>query len=389
MSAVMPTYGRIDLAFERGEGPYLFDADDRRYLDFATGIAVNTLGHSHPRLVAALTEQAAKLWQCSNLYNISGQTRLAERLCAASFADKVFFCNSGAEAMEGVIKTARRYHFAKGQPERFRTICFEGAFHGRTIATIAAGGSAKALEGFGPPADGFDHVSFGSSNEVRAAITAETGAILVEPIQGESGIRPPGADFLAELRAIADEFGLLLLFDEVQTGIGHTGKLFGYQWHGVAPDVMGLAKGLGGGFPIGAVLATDEACQGMVPGTHGSTFGGNPLAVAAANTVLDVVLEDGFLDHVIAMGDSLHAAVAQVAADHPTVLDSVRGRNLLVGIKCVVPNMDVVAAMRERNVLLVPAGENIARMLPPLNIEQSHIDEAVAALDDTCAALEP
>ena len=243
MSAVMPTYGRIDLAFERGEGPYLFDADDRRYLDFATGIAVNTLGHSHPRLVAALTEQAAKLWHCSNLYNISGQTRLAERLCAASFADKVFFCNSGAEAMEGVIKTARRYHFAKGQPERFRTICFEGAFHGRTIATIAAGGSAKALEGFGPPADGFDHVSFGSSNEVRAAITAETGAILVEPIQGESGIRPPGADFLAELRAIADEFGLLLLFDEVQTGIGHTGKLFGYQWHGVAPDVMGLAKG--------------------------------------------------------------------------------------------------------------------------------------------------
>ncbi|MFP6759645.1 MAG: aspartate aminotransferase family protein [Alphaproteobacteria bacterium] len=389
MSAVMPTYGRIDLAFERGEGPYLFDADDRRYLDFATGIAVNTLGHSHPRLVAALTEQAGKLWHCSNLYNIAGQTRLAERLCAESFADKVFFCNSGAEAMEGVIKTARRYHFAKGSPERFRTICFEGAFHGRTIATIAAGGNAKALEGFGPPADGFDHVSFGNANEVRATIRPETGAILVEPIQGESGIRPPGAEFLAELRAIADEFGLLLLFDEVQTGIGHTGKLFGYQWHGVAPDVMGLAKGLGGGFPIGAVLATDEACQGMVPGTHGSTFGGNPLAAAAANTVLDVVLEDGFLDHVIAMGDSLHAAVGQVAADHPKVLESVRGRNLLVGIKCVVPNMNVVAAMRDRNVLLVPAGENIARMLPPLNIEQSHIDEAVSALADACAALEP
>lgn len=387
MSAVMPTYGRIDLAFERGEGPYLITADGRRYLDFATGIAVNTLGHSHPHLVAALTEQAGKLWHCSNLYNIDGQTRLAERLCAESFADKVFFGNSGAEAMEGVIKIARRYHFAKGNPERYRVICFDGAFHGRTLATIAAGGNEKALEGFGPPVDGFDHVSYGNANEVRAAITGETAAILVEPIQGESGIRPPGADFLRELRAIADEFGLLLLFDEVQTGIGHTGKLFGYQWHGVEPDVMGLAKGLGGGFPIGAVLATDAACAGMVPGTHGSTFGGNPLAVAAANAVLDVVLADGFLDHVIAMGDSLHAAVAKVVAAHPKVLETVRGRNLLVGIKCVVPNMDVVAAMRERNVLMVPAGDNIARMLPPLNIEQSHIDEAVAALDDASTAL--
>ena len=281
MSSVMPTYARIDLAFERGEGPYLFAVDGRRYLDFATGIAVNTLGHSHPHLVKALTEQTSKLWHCSNLYNIPGQTRLAERLCERSFADKVFFCNSGAEAMEGVIKVARRYQFTKGAPEKYRVIAFDGAFHGRTLATIAAGGNAKALEGFGPAMDGFDHVSFGNTNEVRAAITGETAAILVEPIQGEGGIRPAETRFLQDLRAVADEHDILLLFDEVQTGIGHTGKLFAYEWHGVEPDVMGLAKGLGSGFPVGAVMASDKAAEGMVPGTHGSTFGGNPLAAAA------------------------------------------------------------------------------------------------------------
>ncbi len=387
MSSVMPTYARIDLAFERGEGPYLFAADGRRFLDFATGIAVNTLGHSHPHLVDALTDQAAKLWHCSNLYNIPGQDRLAERLCEHSFADKVFFCNSGAEAMEGVIKVARRYHYHKGAPERFRMIAFDGAFHGRTLATIAAGGNEKALEGFGPAVDGFDHVAFGNTNEVRAAITGETAAILVEPIQGEGGIRPADTRFLQDLRAIADEFGLLLLFDEVQTGIGHTGKLFAYEWHGVKPDVMGLAKGLGSGFPVGAVLASDAAAEGMVPGTHGSTFGGNPLAAAAGNAVLDVLLEDGFLDHVTEIGARLHKDVAMVVARHPDVLESVRGQGLLVGIKCKVTNLDLVAAMRERNVLMVPAGENVARMLPPLNIDESHVEEAVTALDAACDAL--
>jgi len=387
MSSVMPTYARIDLAFERGEGPYLFAVDGRRYLDFATGIAVNTLGHSHPHLVAALTDQAGKLWHCSNLYNIPGQTRLAERLCEHSFADKVFFCNSGAEAMEGVIKVARRYHYNKGAPERFRVIAFDGAFHGRTLATIAAGGNQKALEGFGPAVDGFDHVSFGNTNEVRAAITGETAAILVEPIQGEGGIRPADSRFLKDLRAIADEFGLLLLFDEVQTGIGHTGKLFAYEWHGVTPDVMGLAKGLGSGFPVGAVLASDTAAEGMVPGTHGSTFGGNPLAAAAGNAVLDVLLEDGFLDRVTEIGARLHKDVATVVARHPDVLESVRGQGLMVGIKCKVTNMDLVAAMRERGVLMVPAGENVARMLPPLNIDENHVEEAVTALDAACDAL--
>ncbi len=389
MSSVMPTYARIDLAFERGEGPYLFAVDGRRFLDFATGIAVNTLGHSHPHLVEALTEQASKLWHCSNLYNIPGQTRLAERLCAHSFADKVFFCNSGAEAMEGVIKIARRYHFNKSAPEKFRVIAFDGAFHGRTLATIAAGGNEKALEGFGPAMDGFDHVSFGNANEVRAAITGETAAILVEPIQGEGGIRPADTRFLKDLRAIADEYGLLLLFDEVQTGIGHTGKLFAYEWHGVEPDVMGLAKGLGSGFPVGAVMASDKAAEGMVPGTHGSTFGGNPLAAAAGNAVLDVLLEDGFMDGVTKIGAKLHADVGEVAARHPSVIESVRGQGLMVGIKCKVTNLDLVAAMRERSVLMVPAGENVARMLPPLNIDENHVAEAVAALDDACGALAP
>lgn len=387
MSAVMPTYGRIEIAFERGEGAYLIATDGRRYLDFATGIAVNTLGHSHPRLIAALEEQSKKLWHCSNLYRIPEQERLAERLCAQSFGESVFFCNSGAEAMEGVIKVARKYHSANGNPERYRMIAFEGAFHGRTLATLAAGGNEKALDGFGPVMDGFDHVPFGNANAVRAAITGETAAILVEPIQGEAGINPAADRFLAELRTIADEFGVLLLFDEVQTGIGHTGKLFAYEWHGVTPDVMALAKGLGGGFPIGAVVATEAAAVGMVPGTHGSTFGGNPLAVAVGNTVLDELLADGFLENVTNMGKYLHTRVGDVAARYPKVIESVRGQGLLLGMKCAITNMDLVADMRERGVLLVPAGDNVARMLPPLIISEAEVDEAVSALEASCQEL--
>ena len=386
--AVMPTYGRIDLAFERGEGAYLITADGRRFLDFATGIAVNTLGHCHPRLVSALTAQAEKLWHCSNLYEIPGQSRLAERLCTASFADKAFFCNSGAEAMEGAIKAARRYHHGRGAPERWRIVAFEGAFHGRTLATLAAGGNEKALEGFGPPMDGFVHVAFGDAGAARAATGPETAAILVEPVQGEGGIRVPAAPgFLAELRAVADEAGALLVFDEVQTGVGHTGKLFAYQWQGAAPDIMGLAKGLGGGFPIGAVLATDAACAAMTPGSHGSTFGGNPLAVAAANAALDVIEGEGFLDRVTETGDYLFERVRAVASRRPSVIGSVRGRGLMLGMVCKASNADLVAAMRERRVLLVPAGENVARMLPPLTIDRAHVDEACAALDEACAAL--
>jgi len=388
MSAVMPTYGRIEIAFECGNGAYLVATDGRRYLDFATGIAVNTLGHAHPRLISALEEQSKKLWHCSNLYRIPEQERLAERLCEHSFGESVFFCNSGAEAMEGVIKVARKYHSASGNPQRYRIIAFDGAFHGRTLATLAAGGNEKALDGFGPVMDGFDHVPFGDANAVRAAITGETGAILVEPIQGESGVNPAANDFLAELRTIANEFAILLLFDEVQTGIGHTGKLFAYEWCSVTPDVMGLAKGLGGGFPIGAVVATEAAAIGMVSGTHGSTFGGNPLAVAAGNAVLDEILADDFLENVKAVGKYLHSRVGDVAARYPNIIESVRGQGLLLGMKCAITNMDLVADMRERGVLLVPAGDNVARMLPPLIISETEVDEAVSALETSCQELE-
>ena len=381
MSAVMSTYGRYDLEFERGEGPYLYTTDGRRFLDFAAGIAVNSLGHSHPHLVKTLQDQAAKLWHVSNLYNIPDQTRLAARLAEATFADKVFFCSTGLEAMEGAIKLCRRYHFANGAPERWRVVTVEGAFHGRSLATIAAAKNEKHLEGFGPPSDGFDQVPFNNLNELRNAIGPETAAIAFEPIQGEGGIRPADLDYLRSLREIADEFGVLLLFDEVQCGYGRTGKLFAHEWAGITPDVMAIAKGLGSGFPIGAVMATEEAAKGMVPGTHGSTFGGNPLAVSVGNAVLDVLLEDGFLDGVEKKGKILWDRLSEVVSRYPEVYKSVRGAGLMVGIKCVVPAGDVVVAFQKEGMLTVPAGENVARLLPPLNIEESHIDEAIKIVD--------
>ena len=381
MSAVMSTYGRYDLEFERGEGPYLYTTDGRRFLDFAAGIAVNSLGHSHPHLVKTLQDQAAKLWHVSNLYNIPDQTRLADRLAEATFADKVFFCSTGLEAMEGAIKLCRRYHFANGAPERWRVVTVEGAFHGRSLATIAAAKNEKHLEGFGPPSDGFDQVPFNNLNELRNAIGPETAAIAFEPIQGEGGIRPADLDYLRSLREIADEFGVLLLFDEVQCGYGRTGKLFAHEWAGITPDVMAIAKGLGSGFPIGAVMATEEAAKGMVPGTHGSTFGGNPLAVSVGNAVLDVLLEDGFLDGVEKKGKILWDRLSEVVSRYPEVYKSVRGAGLMVGIKCVVPAGDVVVVFQKEGMLTVPAGENVARLLPPLNIEESHIDEAIKIVD--------
>ena len=387
MSSVMPTYGRVDISFATGEGPYLFTADRERYLDFTTGIAVTSLGHSHPHLLEALSSQASTLWHTSNLFVIPEQERLAERLCSDAFADLVFFCNSGAEAMEGVIKVARKYQSHHGQSDRYRVIVFSGAFHGRTLATISASDSEKGQAGFGPMTDGFDRVTFGNLDEVQAAVTDETAAILVEPVQGESGIFPATTDFLAGLRTIADESGLLLLFDEVQCGIGRTGKLFAHQWGETKPDVMALAKGLGGGFPIGAVLATQEAAVGMTPGTHGCTFGGNPLAVACANAVLDVLLENGFLGRVIEKGESLKNKVDGVVAEFPNVLASVRSKGLMLGMKCACPNMDLVDALREHKILTVPAGDNVVRFLPPLNVEDEHIDQAIAALRDACRDL--
>lgn len=381
MSAVMSTYGRYELEFEKGEGPFLYSTDGRRYLDFAAGIAVNSLGHSHPHLVKTLQDQAAKLWHVSNLYNIPEQTRLADRLAAATFADKVFFCSTGLEAMEGAIKLCRRYHFANDAPERWRVVTVEGAFHGRSLATIAAAKNEKHLEGFGPPIDGFDQVPFNNLNELRNSIGPETAAIAFEPVQGEGGIRPADLDYLRSLRKIADEFGVLLLFDEVQCGNGRTGKLFAHEWADIAPDVMAIAKGIGGGFPMGAFMATAEAAKGMVPGTHGSTFGGTPLAVAVGNAVLDVLLEDGFLDGVDKKGRLLWDRLSEVVGRYPDVYESVRGAGLMIGIKCVVPAGDVVLAFQKEGMLTVPAGDNVARLLPPLNIDESHINEAMDIID--------
>lgn len=387
VAVVLPTYARADLAFDRGEGAYLYATDGRRYLDFAAGVAVNALGHSHPRLVAALTAQAGKLWHCSNLYRVPGQERVATRLIESTFADTVFFCNSGAEAMECCIKMARRYHHVGGHPERYRIICAEGAFHGRTLATIAAGGQKKHLDGFGPAVDGFDHVPFGNLNALRAAITAETAAILVEPVQGEGGIVPAEPDYLRRLRETADEFGILLMFDEVQTGMGRSGKLFAHEISGIAPDIMGIAKGLGGGFPVGACLATEAAARGMTAGTHGSTFGGNPLAMAVAETVLDVVLEPGFLDEVDRIAALLRREVEAVAARFPTLIEDVRGLGLLLGIKPRIPNGELIARLRDNGLLVVGAGNNVVRLAPPLTIREAEVALATEILSRTLSEL--
>lgn len=385
---MLPAYARVDLAFERGEGAWLWATDGERYLDFASGVAVNALGHSHPHLVAAIQAQAAKVLHVSNLYRIPEGEQLAARLCAASFADMVFFANSGAEAMEGVIKMVRKYQSASGRPERYRIITFEGSFHGRTLATLAAAKNAKHVDGFGPMMDGFDQVPLGDIEAVKRAIGPETAGILIEPLQGEGGIRSAPPRFFRALRALCDEHGLLLAFDEVQTGLGRLGDLFGYQRLGVTPDVMGLAKGLGGGFPIGAVLGTAEAAKGMTAGTHGSTFGGNPLAMAAGNAVLDVVLEPGFLDRVQRTAILFKQRLAELKDRHPSVIAEVRGEGLLIGLRAAIPYGDLVNALRDEKLLSVGAGENVVRLVPPLIIGEAEIAEAVARIDRACANIE-
>ena len=386
-SNLLPVFARVDLAFERGEGVWLLATNGERYLDFTSGVAVNALGHAHPRLAAAISEQVQKLIHVSNLYRIPEAERLAARLCEASFADFVFFCNSGAEAMEGAIKTARKYQSASGKPERFRIVTFEGAFHGRTLATLAAGGQKKYLEGFGPPVDGFDQVPFGEIETVRKAIGPETGAILIEPIMGEGGVRVVAPEFLKALRQICDQHGLLLVFDEVQTGMGRSGELFAYQRTGVTPDIMALAKALGGGFPMGAVLATAEAAKGMTAGTHGSTFGGNPLAMAAGNAVLDVMLADGFFDRVKRVSLVLKQKLAAIKDRYPTVISEVRGEGLLVGMRAVVPSGELVDALRAQNMLTVAAGDNVVRLLPPLIVTEEEIADATQRIERACEQL--
>jgi acetylornithine/N-succinyldiaminopimelate aminotransferase len=386
-SHLLPVFARIDLGFSSGAGCWLTATNGDRYLDFTSGVAVNALGHCHPALVSALQEQATKLWHMSNLFKSPDGEKLAARLCAESFADFVFFCNSGAEAMEGLIKLVRHYHFSKGHGERYRIITFEGAFHGRTLATLAATGSAKYLEGFGPPMDGFDQVPHGDLDAVKKAIGPHTAGILIEPVQGEGGVRTAPVSFFKALRQLCDEHGLLLAFDEVQTGMGRTGDLFAYRRLGVTPDVMSLAKALGGGFPIGAVLASAEAAKGMAPGSHGSTFGGNPLAVAAANAVLDVMLKPGFFDHVQKMSLLIKQKLASVVDRYPAILSEVRGEGLLVGVKAVVPSGDLVAALRDQKLLTVGAGDNVVRFLAPLIVNESEIDHSVQCLEHACADL--
>jgi acetylornithine/N-succinyldiaminopimelate aminotransferase len=387
ISAVMPNYARTAFALVKGEGMYVWADDGRRFLDMGSGIAVNSLGHCHPKLVAALTEQAQTLWHVSNLYRVAGQERVAEMMVAHSFADTVFFNNSGAEAVETAIKMARRHHYAEGRPERYRILSCEGSFHGRSLTDLAAGANEKHREGFGPMPEGFDHVPFDNLNALRAAVTNETAAILVEPVQGEGGIRAASPGFLKGVREICDEFGLLMVLDEVQTGNGRTGKLFAHEWSGVTPDILATAKGLGGGFPVGAVLATEAAAKAMTPGSHGSTFGGTPLAMSAVGAMLDVVLAPGFLQNVDKMARILWDKLGAVVAKYPNVLVDVRGQGLMVGMRCAVENNILVNKMIDNGVLTVPAGENVVRMLPPMIIEESHIDEAVAALDKSCAEI--
>ena len=380
---VMPTYARQDVTFARGEGSWLIATNGDRYLDFASGVAVNSLGHAHPKLIAALMAQASQLWHTSNLYRVAGQETLSDKLCkAAPWADKIFFCNSGAEACEGAIKTARRYQYVAGHPERTRIITFKGAFHGRTLATIAAAGNEKYLEGFGEPAPGFDVLPFSDHDALEKAVTPQTAAIMIEPVQGEGGIRPVPPQCLKGLRELCDKHGLLLIFDEVQCGLGRTGKLFAYEWAGVHPDIMAIAKGIGGGFPVGAFMASAEAAKGMVAGTHGSTFGGNPLAMAVGNAVLDEVLSPGFLDHVQQMALRFKQQLAGLKDEYPEMIEEVRGSGLLMGVrfKAATPSGDVVKACMGEKFLAVGAGDNVVRVMPPLNVSEAEIGEAVKRL---------
>ncbi len=377
IAALMPTYNRADLAFEHGEGCWLYTADGRRFLDFGAGIATSSLGHGHKGLTDAIAKQAHKVMHVSNLYRVPQAEELAARLVAATFADSVFFCNSGAEANEGMVKMIRKAQHDNGHPERYRVICFEGAFHGRTLAMLAATGNAKYLKGFGPEVDGFDHVPFNNLNALRDAITPQTAGIIIEPVQGEGGIRPAQLQFLRDLRTTCDEFGIFLGMDEVQCGMGRTGKLFAHEWAGITPDVMSIAKGIAGGFPMGAILAKEHLAKSLYAGTHGTTFGGNPLACAAGNAVLDVVLADGFLADVDRRARKLWFALVDLAAEFPTVFEEARGAGLIVGLKCVVPNTEVQDAFMAEGLLSVGAGDNVVRLVPPLVVTDADIDTAL------------
>lgn len=383
--SILPTSGTT---FTSGEGVWLETDQGEKYLDFTAGIAVNSLGHCHPHLVETLKQQAEQLWHISNLFQVTGQTTLADRLTANTFAEKVFFTNSGVEAMECAIKTARHYHFANDEAERFEVITFQGAFHGRSTATIAAGGQEKYIEGFGPKAPGFIQVELNDVDALKEAMTENTAALLIEPIQGEGGLRYVPTEFLKELRALCDETGALLIFDEIQCGVGRTGKLFAHEWSGVEPDIMAVAKGIGGGFPLGACLATEEAAQSMVPGTHGTTFGGNPLAMAVGNAVLDVVLEDGFLENVQDVALLLRQGLAELTDTYPDTIEEIRGQGLMIGIKCKTPNVELLGAMRDEKFLAVPAGDNVIRLLPPLTLTKDEARDGLSRIKNALKTIQ-
>jgi acetylornithine/N-succinyldiaminopimelate aminotransferase len=387
ITTVLPIYNRQPVGFVRGEGMTVYTEAGDAYLDFGGGVAVTSCGHSHPKLVAALTEQAQRIWHTSNIYQMPGQEKLAQKLIALTFADTVFFCNSGAEALECAIKMARKYHHANAAPERVNIITFEGAFHGRTLATIAAGGQAKYLEGFGPKAPGFVQVPFGDPKALGAAVDGETAAILIEPVQGEGGIRAVPHEDLRAMRALCDTHGILLIFDEVQCGVGRTGKLFAHEWAEVTPDIMAVAKGIGGGFPLGACLATEAAAKGMVFGSHGTTYGGNPLATAVGAAVLDVVTAKGFMENVQRQALSLKQKLARLKDEYPDVIEDVRGSGLMIGIKCKIANTALQQAAMEQKLLLIGAGDNVVRMLPPLIVQDEDVTEAIDRLERACRSL--
>ncbi len=381
--SLLPVHKRFDVIFSHGEGSYLFDNNGKKYLDFGAGIAVNALGHCHPKMVEAITTQAKKLWHVSNIYNGNELNKYANRLVANTFADYVFFCNSGAESIECTIKMIRRYFYCKNQPNKNRIITFTGAFHGRTIATISAAAKEKYLEGFKPALDGFDNVEFGNIEAVKNAITENTAGILIEPIQGEEGIRVSDKKFLQELRKICDEKNLLLAFDEVQCGMGRTGHLFAHDFYGVKPDIVGTAKAIAGGFPLGACLATKEAASGMSIGVHGTTYGGNPMAMAIAGAVLDLMLEKNFLENVRKIGDELKSELQNLHKKFPDLIDEIRGVGLMLGIKIneKIPNVEMTQKLIDQGLLVIPASNNVIRLLPPLNITSTQVKEAIEKLN--------
>lgn len=387
ISAIVPTYARANVAFERGDGCWLTSTSGERYLDFGAGIAVTSVGHAHPHLVEALERQGSKLWHVSNLYQNPEGELFARRLVDATFADLVFFANSGAEANEAAIKMARRRQTIGGHPERYRTLTFEGAFHGRTLAMIAAGGQAKYLDGFGPKVDGFDQIPVTDLAAVDAAIRPETGSILIEPIQGEGGVRMIPPAFLRGLREICDRRGLLLVFDEVQTGIGRTGRFFAYEHCGIHPDILTSAKGIGAGFPMSACLATEDAARGLTVGVHGTTFGGNPLAMAIGNATLDVILAPGFIERVARLGLDMRQRLAELKDRRGAVIEEVRGEGLLIGLKLKVPPANFAEAALGQNLLVIPAGDNVVRLLPPLVVSEEELAEGVRRLDGACATV--